>query len=215
MTDEKIYDFRCRPIGSDWTPGCFVCGTEHLPLLDKIAGERDEGEPRWLHNNIAAYPKNAEEGAEIVALFGRGAFLDVRKHEPGYVQVKFGACDFHEPALYYLSTLVNEAGKKISARIIHEAKMNHVPAEHLVIRDPDGRVKEAIGEYCAALGVENGYKFCRSKSQDQAQRLIAAHYRMWEEIRRATDVYKIKDQGEWNDLKLDPVRMVVIRKKVG
>lgn len=47
-----------------------------------------------LHN-IAAYVKTKEDGEEIVSWFKSGAWLDYRKKEPDYIQVKIGACDEH------------------------------------------------------------------------------------------------------------------------
>lgn len=70
--------FRCRGIGSDVTPGCFVCGGD-----------------RKIYENIAAFVQCKESGERIVGMFSEGAWLDYRHHEPDYVQVKIGACRKH------------------------------------------------------------------------------------------------------------------------
>lgn len=51
----------------------------------------------------------------------------------------------------------------------------------------------------------------RAKSRDQVLALVVSHQNLWDEISRATDIYKLKDLGDWSDWKFDPVRMIVIK----
>lgn len=85
--------FSSRGVGLDICPGCYVCG----------ATVRHEGANDYL-NNISAYVSSVQDGEEIVSWFKRGgARLDVRPREPGYLQVKIGACDAHVDNLQRLS----------------------------------------------------------------------------------------------------------------
>jgi hypothetical protein len=70
--------FWSRGIGSDYTPGCFVCGG-----------------PTGLYNNISAFVQCREAGQRIVTMFPTGVRMDYRDYEPDRIQVKIGACENH------------------------------------------------------------------------------------------------------------------------
>lgn len=100
-TDFEPIVFSPRPLGSGGAP-CFVCG------LDPGHG---------VQMDMASYVSSKEEGERAVELFWsrKGyAVLDYREFEPGYVQVKVGACWLHEPNLRYLqSAIVNRGNSKV------------------------------------------------------------------------------------------------------
>ena len=96
--------FSSRGIGTDTTPGCFVCGGE-----------------KWAYNNIAAFVGHKNAGERVVALFEKGARLDWRPNEPTWIQVKVGACDRHLPNLRALDRLTRERDKVITADIVRQA----------------------------------------------------------------------------------------------
>lgn len=77
-----------RGIGSDTTPGCFICGG-----------------PNNLYNNIAAFVTTKAAGERVVTMFKQGARMDYREYEPDRVQVKIGACDTHIANLRWLAHL--------------------------------------------------------------------------------------------------------------
>lgn len=89
-----------RGIGTDHTPGCFVCG----------------GEP-GMYSNVSGFVTSKEAGEQIVAWFPRGARLDYREHEPNWIQVKVGACAVHLPHLQQLAGSVTSDGTVTEARI--------------------------------------------------------------------------------------------------
>lgn len=95
--------FRSRGIGTDVTPGCFVCGGN-----------------KGAYNNIAAFVQCKEAGERVVAMFPQGAWLDYRESEPDRVQVKIGACDAHLPNLGKLHELTKDG--VITAAHISEAQ---------------------------------------------------------------------------------------------
>lgn len=84
--------FWVRGIGTDNTPGCFICG-----------GQSE------LHSNIAAFVQCKEAGERIVQMFKAGARLDYRDSEPDRVQVKIGSCEEH---LGDLRRLADDASKE-------------------------------------------------------------------------------------------------------
>lgn len=86
---ESAEFFHARGIGTDITPGCFVCGGD-----------------KGYYSNIAAFVQCKEAGERVVKLFARGARLDYRDFEPDRVQVKVGACEKHKPNLEALCSLV-------------------------------------------------------------------------------------------------------------
>jgi hypothetical protein len=92
--------FYSRGIGTDHTPGCFVCGGK-----DK------------MHHNIAAFVKCKEAGERVVAMFSKGARLDYREHEPDRVQVKIGSCNNHRSNLEKLAAATKD-------EIITQEKVN-------------------------------------------------------------------------------------------
>ncbi len=98
--------FRSRGFGLDFTPGCFICGGA-------------EG----MHHNISAFVRCREAGERIVSMFASGAFLDFRKHEPDYVQVKVGACKDHKHRLEELHSLTHEHQGTITPDMIRIASM--------------------------------------------------------------------------------------------
>jgi len=81
--------FHPRGIGLD-TCTCFVCD-----LTDR----------NTMLNNIAAFVQCKDAGERVVEMFGHGARMDYRDHEPDRVQVKVGACDKHLPNLKKLFEL--------------------------------------------------------------------------------------------------------------
>lgn len=76
-----------RGLGTDHTPGCFLC---------------PRSEP-GMRGNIAAFVRSRADGEAIVAMFLHGARLDWREWEPTWIQVKVGACPEHLPDLERLS----------------------------------------------------------------------------------------------------------------
>jgi len=93
--------FRSRGVGMDSTPGCFVCGGE-----------------KGMRNNISGYVQCKEAGERIVNKFEHGARLDYREYEPDYIQVKIGACQRHVHCLEDLSRQTDEAGGRITNKMI-------------------------------------------------------------------------------------------------
>lgn len=85
--------FAPRGIGTDVTPGCFVCGG-----------------PKGGYNNISAFVQGKAAGERVVGMFTQGAWLDYREHSPNRVQVKVGACQFHLKNLQMLDQLTLENG---------------------------------------------------------------------------------------------------------
>ena len=77
ISNENI-GFGVRGIGSDNTPGCFICGGE-----------------QGLYSNIAAFVESKADGEKVVRMFEYGARLDFRSREPDWIQVKIGACKKH------------------------------------------------------------------------------------------------------------------------
>ncbi len=96
--------FGVRPMGLDWTPGCFVCGGEEK-----------------LYSNVSGMVESKESGARVVSMFPYGAWLDYRESEPDWIQVKIGACKEHKPNLQRLSEMSIEAGRTITAEMVAEA----------------------------------------------------------------------------------------------
>lgn len=96
--------FAPRGIGTDVTPGCFVCGG-----------------PEGAYHNVSAFVVTKESGERTVAMFQHGAWLDFRPHEPGWIQVKVGACPRHLPNLKKLAELTYAAEGVITAEMIKEA----------------------------------------------------------------------------------------------
>jgi hypothetical protein len=86
-------EWSVRGVGNDNCPGCFVCGGE-----------------KSLYNNISAYVSSKELGEKIVQFFEKGAWLDYRKYEPNYLQVKVGACAKHLFNLQYLEKITKDGG---------------------------------------------------------------------------------------------------------
>jgi len=82
--------FDSRGIGLE-TIGCFVCGAESATRA-----------------NIAGFVKSKEAGKRIVSMFSQkvGAYLDLRPHEPTWIQVKIGACTKHRTNLKKLNDAV-------------------------------------------------------------------------------------------------------------
>lgn len=91
--------FRSRGIGLDACPCCFACGTKL----------RAPGANDYLHN-ISAFVASKEDGQQIVGWFGLGARLDWRESEPGWIQVKVGACSAHKGNLEKLDKLTSKYG---------------------------------------------------------------------------------------------------------
>ncbi len=97
--------FRSRGIGTDVTPGCFVCGGE-----------------TGYHQNIAAFVECKEAGERVVSLFPTGARLDWREFEPDRVQVKIGACNKHVMNLKVLEIAVTESKGVITEDMVKTAR---------------------------------------------------------------------------------------------
>jgi len=91
--------FWSRGIGTDHTPGCFVCGGKF-----------------GMHKNIAAFVQCKTAGERVVAMFKQGARIDYREHEPDRVQVKIGACATHITNLEYLNKLTAAGNKDVLAQ---------------------------------------------------------------------------------------------------
>jgi hypothetical protein len=89
--------FNPRGIGTDTTPGCFVCGGAS-----------------GLYANIAAFVQCREAGERVVQMFQQGARLDYRDYSPDRVQVKVGACKQHLPNLQSLNNATYQAGGVIT-----------------------------------------------------------------------------------------------------
>ena len=106
--------FGSRGIGLDICPCCFVCGTK---IRDDEAAARGND---YLHN-IAAFVDTKEEGEKIVNMFVRGAYLDWRKSEPEWIQVKVGACTQHLPNLQKLN-IITSYYNRIRLAHIEEAR---------------------------------------------------------------------------------------------
>lgn len=188
--------FRSRGVGLDRTPGCFVCGG-------------DEG----LHNNIAAFTDSRADGEAVVELFDKGARLDYREHEPNWIQVKVGTCHLHLPALDALHQMTREHEGTISAEII-EAARQAPEQEHLVIKPEEHeKIKDLLSAAYRAAGGSGHRVLFRSKSREAALEHAAAIHNLWDAVRWATDIYKLKDQGDWYDWYLDADRMIVLRIK--
>ncbi len=104
-------DFRSRGIGLDVVPCCFVCGSK----------VRNPDANYYLHN-ISAFVSSREDGDKIIEWFGcKNARLDFRPSEPGWIQVKVGACDEHLPNLRELDRITSLHGV-IRERDIAEAR---------------------------------------------------------------------------------------------
>lgn len=102
-------DFSPRPIGINWL-ACFACGANESGASTQP--------------DMSAFVSDKEAGERVVDMFaaqGSGATLDYRPCEPGYVQVKVGACEQHVPNLEVLQGAAIEAGLKITPAIITAA----------------------------------------------------------------------------------------------
>lgn len=97
--------FYSRGIGTDVTPGCFVCG----------------GKTGHYHN-IAAFVECKEAGERVVSFFPTGARLDWRELEPDRVQVKIGACNKHMMNLRVLQIAVTESQGVITEEMVKIAR---------------------------------------------------------------------------------------------
>lgn len=234
LTDAELpmgdaYRFGCRGNGLDMVPGCFVCGYESLSLMDMALAQAAASQrgaqpakqamrrPNVLMNNIAAFVESKEAGEDIVRMFGKGARLDYRVYEPNRIQLKFGVCDLHLPALNAVRDLVDAARDpetkhaRLTKEIIEKARQAPL-TEHLVIKKEDhDKVRKLYGEYYNALSISR--RELRANARDQLVEAIALHRQFWEAVRWATDIYKLKDLGDWWDWKFDYTRMVVIKVK--
>ena len=116
--------FASRGIGLDTCPCCFVCGAE----------KREENANHYLHN-ISAFVRSKSDGEEVVGWFGGitvgistgslfkpVARLDIRESEPGYLQVKVGACSKHLPNLLRLHEATSKGHNRIRQSDIEAAK---------------------------------------------------------------------------------------------
>lgn len=79
-------NFRSRGIGLD-SGKCFKSGCEETGVL----------------HNIAAFVDSEGDGRKVVRMFEQGAYLDYRKTEPDWIQVKIHACGEHLSALEELN----------------------------------------------------------------------------------------------------------------
>lgn len=89
LEGNAVFSVSSRGIGKDWTPGCFVCG-----------GEKE------LYFNISMFVQSKTDGESVVSLFKQGAKLDWRQQEPGWIQVKIGACEEHLENLETLNSIL-------------------------------------------------------------------------------------------------------------
>lgn len=83
--------FRPRGVGTDKTPGCFVCGGHH-----------------GLYTNLSGFVDTKPAGERVLKMFKQGAWLDYRENEPTWIQVKIGACTKHEQNLEKLNKMSAE-----------------------------------------------------------------------------------------------------------
>ncbi len=96
--------FSPRGLGTDWSPGCFVCGGAAGPYA-----------------NVAAFVECRVAGERVVAMFPRGgAWLDYREREPDRVQVKVGACAAHAGSLRALMR-VTAAEQRVTVAMVRGA----------------------------------------------------------------------------------------------
>lgn len=93
--------FGSRGPGVDRAPGCFVC-----PRAENPPTKREDME---MFHNIAAFVVTKEAGERVVAMFGRGAWLDYRERTPDRIQVKVGACETHLRNLEALHSVTSRA----------------------------------------------------------------------------------------------------------
>ena len=91
--------FDSRGIGLDSGDFCIFCGKKQ----------------NKYYNNISGFVKSKLAGEAIVELFNNhkdtwygGAWLDYRKHEPSWIQVKITACDDHLPNLKKLNKQISK-----------------------------------------------------------------------------------------------------------
>ncbi len=108
-----------RGIGRNWLR-CFICGGPEGPAL-KEDGVRFEIGVGGCQADIASYVEGRAGGLRVQAMFveaGLHAFLDYRPNEPGYVQLKLGACKEHLPNLERLGRLTSQCGGWITPEII-------------------------------------------------------------------------------------------------
>lgn len=103
----KSYGVNNRGLGTDHTPGCFVCGGAS-----------------GLHSNISMFVASKEDGEAIIGLFKLGARLDYREREPEWIQVKVGACETHFENLKLLSIKVRLYPYRITAPMIQDARQS-------------------------------------------------------------------------------------------
>lgn len=105
----KSYGVNIRGLGTDNTPGCFVCGGEPGP-----------------HSNISMFVGSKEDGEDIVVFFKTGARLDYRASEPNWIQVKIGACEQHLDNLKSLSRSIGTYPYRITAPMIESARQEEI-----------------------------------------------------------------------------------------
>ena len=94
-----------RGLGSDSSPGCFICG----------------GDP-GLYSNFSAFVGSRMEGEQVVQLIEQGVRLDYRDREPNWIQVKIGACEDHVAQLEILCLLLR--GNVLSKHLIDLVRRN-------------------------------------------------------------------------------------------
>lgn len=105
--DRVAESFSPRAIGRNWL-ACF-------------AGHQEDFS--GVQSDMASFVNDKVSGERVVAMFGELGYvakLDFRPFEPGWVQVKLGACDEHAPRLERLQEAVGE-GRQISRGIIRQA----------------------------------------------------------------------------------------------
>ncbi|QIG71122.1 hypothetical protein EVB32_015 [Rhizobium phage RHph_TM39] len=120
--------WHARGIGYEWNLPCLVTGVH-----DKNA----------LMENISGFVSTREEGYRVVNMFfGGRARLDVRKHEPNYLQVKVGVMKEHREVLERLMDANTISGGILTIKNVMWA----IDPENHPGYDPIKKLKE-IAEY--------------------------------------------------------------------
>lgn len=76
-------------------------------------------------HELAGFVKNKEAGEIVTKMFLTGAWLDFRPREPGWVQVKIGACERHIQNLQKMEEHIRSNGDIIEiSRVILQCFLN-------------------------------------------------------------------------------------------
>jgi hypothetical protein len=112
MTELPFYN---RGMGLDETYGCFVCGLEH---------------PQYYYHNITTRVGARPQAERAATWFPNGGVrVDHRYWEPGYIQLKIGACDLHKQRLVELEREVSCSKLLTPEMVKHAIGMPTIDAE--------------------------------------------------------------------------------------